>query len=197
MKRSKLLALLSLGGAFTGTMYMISEEDSFSEDGTQQTNTTRTQTPNPGNHTGRARNLAQVEERLHKLRKSKHSPSPRYNFDYGQKQFTEIKDSNFEAATANARPDLNGDRLQLTPGNISAQEMAARLRIVWGVDETKQVTRTIRGTDVTFKGGVARGYAFLVGVATDGSTGKSGSQVLVARSKSLSNAKKLTQEFKR
>jgi len=195
MNRKDLLGFLCLGSmsAISGCADLLNgESDESSDPTTNQPKGKETTTPAAEDGTTRTNHLVVMEKRIRKLHQSMPSPNPRFNFNYGEKQFNNINDRDFEVILATGQPALKGDELRITPGKISAQELAARLRIVWGVDEKKQVTRTIESTSVDFTGGVAGGYAFLVGVTT----AEDSSQVLVTRAESLSNAKKLTNEFR-
>ena len=203
MNRRELLAFLSLGGASTASgcngvldgMLGGAANRSTDQPTSQRVSNQTTET-SVGNETTTAGNLGTFESNVRRLRKSEPSSAPAFDFDYGQKAFNDIQDENFQTMRATGRPERNGDRLRITPGRITATELAARLRTVWGVKKTEEVTRTIGQASVIFAGGTAGRYSYLVGVLPAGATAGVKGQVLTARSASLGSAKELTEEFK-
>lgn len=200
--RRELVALLGLGsaGSLAGCLGWV--EGLIADDETQGTPTepsdpstttevTSTLTPvsEPVDD-----GLQHVYEQVRELEASEPPPEPAFDFNYETKSFEDVEDPNFGSLEATGRPDRNGDRIRIEPDALSADELAARLRAVWGVGTETEVTRTVGGVDVTFAGGVSGTYVFLVGARTI-ETEDDPDEVLAARSTSLRQAEGLTLEF--
>ncbi len=186
MERRALLALLGVGGATAaaGCSGLLGGDEDDGGEATPE-GTTPTATPEP-----EGLSLDDVQRREREVM-SGTSPDPALSYDYGTVEISDVPDPNFERVEARATPDRRADRIHATPGLVSADELAARLRAVWGVGRTEEVEREVDGRSVTFAGGVSGGTAYLVGARPDDGDGV----VLVARAASLDTARELTAGF--
>lgn len=143
-----------------------------------------------------SKNRIQVlQSQLKEVRTQQPMELPTLHFDYEPAEFTDIPDRNFDRIVAEPAEDVEGDYLQIEPNEIRASELANRLRIVWGVENTEQTTTSIASTTVSFKGGKVGNYANLVGFVRADEAAVYTDRVLASRASSLENAIEIAKDI--
>lgn len=186
MNRRQLLATLGLAGVGAGAgLFYFDSSSPTPEDPSGPTDTA-------GFDQSGESDLVRYQRHINQLQEEAPPANPRYDFDYPEHRFKGIVDPSLSEIVARGYPELNGDVLTLTPGDITPRELATRLRLVWGVPDDDQVVRELEGARVQFIGGIADRRAYLLGV--DEGVGETG-VVRVTRARNLSDARDLTTVF--
>lgn len=200
MERRDLIQLLGVGavGSISGCAGVGDIDgdifQQFFDDDTERTPTATPTTPTPTEPNAQTR-IQVIQAQLKKTKEEQPLTFPTLHFEYEAAEFTDIPDRNFKRIIATPAEDVDGDRLQLVPNEIHPEELATRLRIVWGVGDTEQTTRDIAGTSVSFTGGEVEENAYLVGYLTQSASTAESDVVLAARATTLDDALALTGRF--
>lgn len=108
-------------------------------------------------------------------------------------QSVSIDSESAEIATVNALPaqDVEGDKLRLIPGKMSANEIREFLFAGWGIDRTPESTvERIDEMEVEFQGGPGSDIAAFIGILSAGEPA-----VLISRGPTVSDARTIVQQW--